>query len=363
MENKTEFEIRPFEAKDAEGVSTFIKTRFLRNSPTEIRSHEADYYAWKYRETDAGKPAAFVAESKGRIVGLFCVLPRTMMIHGKAHKIGETCDAYVDPEFQGKNVFYKLVAKVLAAIKEQGITSFYTTSNEITMKIWTGLFRFQNVYNYHGMLRLIRPSQVLKKKMNLGVLAPLFSWPVQLYYRGWFRGAQKPEKLSVRFTQSAFDDARLDQFWKTYGLQYPASLVKNSGYHAMRFGSGPEKYQLWILESEADVLGYVVLKYTSMFGMLCGHLIDFMVPFQNDAALGQLLAVTLNTIKQAGGDFASLWSTPDSWMFPVLKKFGFWPRKKMVHLVVGGDILKEPEMDTLRDPAQWLFQHGDSDNV
>ena len=362
MANKVEFEIRPFEAKDADGVSTFIKTCFLKDSPTEIRSHEGDYYAWKYAETPDGKPAAFVAESEGRIVGLFCVLPKKIQINGEVRKIGETCDAYVDPEFQGKNVFYKLVAKVFAAIKEQGITSFYTTSNDITMKIWTGLFRFQNVYNYHGMLRLIRPDQVLKKKMNLGPLAPLAALPLRLYYLG-FKGPESPDKRNVRLLKTEEADKKLDTFWEKYGSAYPATLVKDSAYHIKRFGSGPEKYEIRILESNSDVLGYVVIKYTKLFGMTCGHIIDFMVPWQDHATLEILMAVTLNQIKIDGGEFASMWAAPDAWTYPTLKRFGFRPRKKNVHLVVGGDILKEDVMTVLKDPDQWLFQHGDSDNV
>ena len=362
MANKVEFEIRPFEATDAEGVSTFIKTCFLKDSPTEIRSHEADYYAWKYAETPEGKPAAFVAESENRIVGLFCVLPKKIQIHGEVRKIGETCDAYVDPDFQGKNVFYMLVAKVFAAIKEQGITSFYTTSNDITMKIWTGLFRFQNVYNYHGMLRLVRPAQVLKKKMNLGILAPVLALPLKLYYLG-LKGPKSPESHHVQLSKAEKTDPRLDDFWKKYGIACPATLVKDAAYHAKRFGSGPEQYDVRILESDSNVLGYVVIKYTKLFGMTCGHIIDFMVPWQDEAILETMMAVTLHQIKMDGGDFASLWAAPSAWTYPMLKQFGFRPRKKNVHLVLGGDILKDDVMAVLKDPAQWVFQHGDSDNV
>ena len=157
-------EIRPYQNGDAEGISAFMKRCFLQNTQNEVRSHEADYYAWKYSPNHFGKPAVQVVEDNQKIVGLFSVVPKPLTVGDKVIIVGETGDAYIDPTFQGKGLFFKMVAKAFSEIKKQGITSFYTTANDVALKIWTGLCRYEKLFVYRSLVRPLNLKNILQKK-------------------------------------------------------------------------------------------------------------------------------------------------------------------------------------------------------
>ena len=121
--------IREFQHKDGEAVSRFMNRHFLQGVTNEVRSHEARYYRWKYKKTPWGKPVAFVAVHEERIVGLFAILPRSFHCGEASITIGETCDAYVAPEFQGKGIGKLLVSRWVKEAYSRGAKGCYLTTD------------------------------------------------------------------------------------------------------------------------------------------------------------------------------------------------------------------------------------------
>ena len=110
-------------------------------------------------------------------------------------------------------------------------------------------------------------------------------------------------------------------------------------------------------------MGYAVLKYTTCYDLCCGHLVDYMVSHGNASTMKKLVALSLQALKDNGADIASTWAIPNQFTYKVMKRFGFWTRKKKFHIVTGGDILKSKEFEKMKNPEMWSFTHGDSDNV
>ena len=117
-------QIREYKSSDAKGISKFMKRCFLQDVTTEVRSHDAEYYAWKYGKSPWGENVSLVAEDKGNIVGLFCIMPKKIKIGDDTLLIGETGDAYTDPEYQGKGILFKMISLAFNEMKKQNITSF-----------------------------------------------------------------------------------------------------------------------------------------------------------------------------------------------------------------------------------------------
>jgi len=356
-------EIRLYQNGDAEAISAFMKRCFLQNTQSEVRSHEADYYAWKYSQNPFGKPAVQVVEDNQKIVGLFSVVPKPLKVGDKVIIAGETGDAYIDPTFQGKGLFFKMVANAFSEIKKQGITSFYTTANDVALKIWTGLFRYEKLFDYRSLVRPLNLKNILQKKTRLGPLSSLFNSIFLLPYMMFFRKLEDQFEGYNFEKLGRFSDFNFDLFWKERGSSYAMTVEKKSSYFRDRFEDNPEQFYPYLFRKGKDVLGYSVLKYTACYGFKCGHIVDYMVADGDASSMEKLIAFSLNALRKNGADMASTWAIPNHFTYKVMKRFGFWTRKKKFHIVAGGDILKDPQFVKMKNPAMWSFTHGDSDNV
>jgi len=351
--------IREFRPEDAEAISLFMHTHFLQGVDNIVRSHAPDYYRWKYNETPWGKPAAYVAEYKERLIGLFCVLPRMMLINGKPRRAGETCDAYIAPDFQGKGVFFKLIARAFQAVREQGIDMFYTTANPATYDIWTGPFRFRSVFDYRNLVRPVRFDSIIHEKIHIKPLSTFIGKSFSLSYKLLYPFTRI---RSADWEPAAEDQPFFDDLWRKASVHWKHGLIRDGEYMRVRFFSSPENYSIYAASHDGHPLGYAVLKMTLWREMSVGHVVD-LLPVKNDPLLiRNILSAAVHSLKAMGAVLISSWAVPGTLLFDQLRRLGFQPRRKVFHLLIGGEI-DESGSDSLFEHDTWWYTHGDSDNV
>jgi len=355
--------VRKYEEQDAEAISSFMKRCFLVNIKDQIRSHEPEYYIWKYRKNPWGRPGVFVAEDDSKIVGLFCVIPKPLKIGEKRLIIGETGDAYIDPDYQGKGIFYRLVSLAFKEMSKQGITSYYTTANMVTMKIWTRLYGFKKIFEYRSIIAPVDFTTILKKAARLGNLSYLISWKFSLYYKLFYSQPFTPDQSSLRMEIVSQPDSRLEDAWRLISSECEFTIFKSREYFDYRFFNNPEKYNVYLLIDREAIAGYAVIKFTENFNIKCGHIVDLMLVKSSDENIRQAVGLSLGIIKDSGAALASSWVIKKTKLDRGFKKYGFLTRSKSYHLLLGGDVLKMKDFDRMNDPENWSFMHGDSDNV
>lgn len=354
--------IRRYKTGDENGISHFMKRCFLKDVRTEIRSHEPDYYAWKYGRGPWGENIALIAEDEGKVVGLFCVMPKRLKINGNVMLVGETGDAYTDPDYQGKGLFFKMISMAFAEAGKQGITSFYTTANDIALKIWTGLFRFEKLFEYQSVIRPLDYRAIVSQKLKCRWLGVLTGWLLSFFDNLFVRQNWRRKQVgSLLYTDTS--DPVFDTCWETLGTDYSYTLVKDRSYMDYRFGSSPEPYEVFLYREKGDVQGYAVVKLVSMFGMQCGLIVDWLIKKEASGPMKRMLRLICIELQKRGAHFTATWAIPGSMEARVFRRFGFLKRKKTVHLVAGGEIQKEPDFKNMHQSACWLFTHGDSDNI
>jgi len=359
----TKLEIRPYQNDDCGAIACFFDRCFLNNLKFTARSHDSEYYLWKYKENPWGKPAVFLAVTDGKIIGLFSVVPKTIRIKNETLRIGETGDAYIDPNYQGTGVLWKLISHAFKSMKKQNISSFYTIANEPTLKIWTELFKFKKLFEYRSMVLPLDFSDIFKKRLNLGPLSSFLALPCNLFYRTFYRQPNVSISQNIQFQKVDGADKRLDEFWEERGSNGQFTFVKNSEFFKYRYSSNPEKYGIYILQNDKEVLGYSVLKFTDLFNMKCGHIVDFMVSKNDALLLRKIIGLSLDLIKKEGAQIASSWAIEETAYYKIFKRFGFITRKKRYHVIFGGDIIKRDDAHLMLNSNSWLFTHGDSDNI
>lgn len=355
--------IRKYKPGDEHGISAFMKRCFLKDIRTEIRSHEPEYYAWKYGGGPWGENIALIAEDEGKVVGLFCIMPKRLKVNDEIMLVGETGDAYTDPDYQGKGLFFKMISQAFTEIKKQGITSFYTTANDIALKIWTGLFRFEKLFDYQSVFRPLDYNAILRQKLKWRWLSKLTAWPLAmidhlLIRRDW---SGRHSHSSLALTDAS--DPVFDVCWEALGAEYSFTIVKDRSYMACRFGSSPESYQIYVYREKDEPLGYVVVKMVPMFGLKCGLIVDWLVGARASGQMKRMLRLICAEMQKQGVHFTATWVVPESMAGRAFRRFGFIKRKKTVHLVAGGAMQKESFFENMRQSAEWLFTHGDSDNI
>ena len=113
-------------------------------------------------------------------------------------------------------------------------------------------------------------------------------WLASIFFSSYQnRGDQ--DGITVRGVEQF--DATFDEFWNDLQDKYPLMLIRDRAFLAWRFTNTTQR-QYWILvaEAESKMLGYVVLRCTTIRGVNTGLVLDFLV---TDDALGAKAGVCL----------------------------------------------------------------------
>lgn len=87
----------------------------------------AERFAWLHDRGPAGPSRKVVCEQRGRIVGLYAVLPRAGLLDGKPITAGRDVDPVVDPDCRGQGLFTRMLDWMLE--HTEGIGLFYNFAN------------------------------------------------------------------------------------------------------------------------------------------------------------------------------------------------------------------------------------------
>lgn len=113
---KNNIEIRQFDSSDTDKIIALLnkeyKTDFTR-----------DWWKWKYELNPNGFNGPdgdiYVAETEGKIIATYAILPAKFRFHSKVLKIAQPVDAITHPDYRGMGLFSTLAKKVLSQARKR----------------------------------------------------------------------------------------------------------------------------------------------------------------------------------------------------------------------------------------------------
>lgn len=148
---ETEIEIKRIEASDDNNRFSDLFLKCFR------QQKDASYFKWKYFDNPVGNIIGYQAESKGKIIGSYGLIPEYYIINWEKKKIYQAVDAMVSPRFWGKKIFEQLAQKSQEdVLKEKERTFLFTFPGKLSINEFTNNLGWEIVRekcNYIFVLR------------------------------------------------------------------------------------------------------------------------------------------------------------------------------------------------------------------
>lgn len=354
-------EVRAYRDSDSKGISEMMKRCFLNDVENIARSFEPEYYLWKYKKNVFGKPIVWVAEEDGQIISFFAILPRIFWMKDREFFVGHHLDAFMDPRFQGRGIFKKMIENAFRETRVCGMEIIMGTPNKPTVPLWVEKHGFSFCFEYRCLVRPLNFDSIIRTRLPNRTLSKVLGLPLSIFYRMFFR--KHIGKKCIKIEKIDGPNGRIDEVWEKNKRGYTFTYVKNSDYLNWRFVENPEDYDFYIIRGRGEPIGYAVVKITEINRFTFAHMVDLMMPANDIESLGTTIDHMCNILKRQEYDFLSCWALKGSRFKSLLKRFGFIERRKEYFFVMRSNKEGVTIPDNINDINLWTFSHGDTDEI
>lgn len=242
--------------RDKKEIIDFWKTHFP--------SWPEGKYQWIYQDNIYGEASCWLArhESDNQLVGSIALFPKKLYVNGKCLNVGLAGDLGVDIEHRGHGLAMALFEEYKKHLHAGNIDLVYGTGN-------AGSGGASQNVGYTGigkpirLVKYIKSCYLLKRKLKIGLLARLLSWPVDIALRLGTpeRRVLKGDKYAREIVESF--DQRSDTFWSLLNKSDQIIGERTSAFLNWRFNRCLyKKFKTLLLTDSHDnsIRGYIVFR-------------------------------------------------------------------------------------------------------
>ncbi|MDN7244714.1 GNAT family N-acetyltransferase [Planococcus shenhongbingii] len=300
--------IRLFQQGDAEQINSLYQRVFGK-------TRSIAEWEWKFQRLSSPPAIIIVAEEEGEIVGHAACLKIEACYRGKTLLLAERVDIMVDPAFQGRGIYKKIVARMLEECESQNIDIVYGFPAPKAKDIFLSAAKADDLGNVPRFLAVNKPGTLIStKKEQLSFLKE----PADKLY-----SVLRRKKTPYHLRELGPADLQLvDELYERYAGSYPLHAKRGSDYVKRRYLDHPERdYRVYALSATQEDYGYVVLhKETAADGITFETIVDLWGPSDSHQ-----LSIMLRAIRShSQADAMNVWAVKDSARYEALKKAGFF---------------------------------------
>jgi predicted acetyltransferase len=259
---KSNVEIRQFDSSDIDKIITLLnevhKADFTR-----------DWWKWKYEHNPSGFNGSegdiCVAESEGKIVAHWAIMPEKLRFRSKTLNIAQAVDAATHPAYRRMGLFSTMMKNVFSKAKKRYrfVVGFPTNiSYKGSLKYgWRSLSPLPvhiKILNYNSYFRRYYGDYIsgrIRKSLYRA------SSQIACYSRKVFSSKTAQKRVKIERIESFGDE--INTFWERVGAYYGAILERTDAFLNWRFSKKFKSYNILLARSSKDdVVGYVVSRST-----------------------------------------------------------------------------------------------------
>lgn len=298
-----------------------------------------DFWRWKFMQGPFGKGIIKLLFDGEMLIGHYAAIPMNVLIKNTIIRAICSIDSMTHPDYRGKSVFSHLAKKFYKECEQRGFRFVYGFPNQSIYPIrirklaWRGLGKMS-----------ILCKEVEGKDSTI----------VPLTEDATFQ-TQKIENFG--------DD--INSLWHKVKEDYNVIIPRTKEFLNWRFVDRPDvNYTKYIItNSNAETLGYIVLKIHAAKDEVKGHIIDIL-SLNNEKIVKELINCALNYFIERDVNIISCWMQDDYFYADVLKKEKF-SRKEIgePYPYFGVKLFNEvsTEVKTVEDVNSWYLTMGDCD--
>jgi len=332
------------------------------------RSLSREYWNWEFCRNPAGFTQAFIAVVGDDIVGQYAVLPVRLKIMGETVFGTLGVDAMTHPKYRHQGMFVALANVLYAALARNGFPITYAFPNEASAPVVFKRLNWSYVCTLPIYVRPINIAKIAEIFVPLHISLSFASKALKSFPKTFLKRAKVSRKgeYNVKWVKR-FDD-RVDSLWTRESGRYKIAVIRDKAYLNWRYCDNPERdYRIIIAEKEDNLLGYMVVRCQSRFGLKGGMIVDLLVQHDRDYIFHILMHRALDYFEQQNVDLAACMINGDYTYLKWLRsnKFFVLPAKIGVKEWHFGIRLVDSTLDSdfMSNSSNWFLDFGDTDVI
>jgi hypothetical protein len=330
--------------EDTDGICALLRRSFPDNA-----KGRPEVLDWQYWDNPFGPPTVYVWDDAGRIVGHYAVVAYPARISGRPGRLGIGIDAAIDPDYQGRQLFGPLTAKLYPQARADGMDAIVCYPNDNSVR---GIAR--QGWHELGQLRTwLLPLRAEWFARRTGLPASLLVPAVAALRRRPRRAARKFGTSEVATVQ---DDA--DLLWAQLDDEVMNGVVRNAAWLRWRYldRPAPSPYRIFEARRAGQLQALAITTVQQQQGGTFTYLLELLA-VDDRAARAVVAHVTAAVPNSAGLLVATLPRTPlarraaAAGLLPVPQRL----EEKQLHF---GVVSSSPELH-----AAWSLGWGDLDHL
>jgi len=248
-------------------------------------------FDWRYRQNPAGEAVVpVVRDEHNNIIGFIWVVPLQLRIKGKNYLAATGTNLVTHPRYRNSFAYIKLLRRFEQVFNDNDIPLHFSFISEAS-------YQKQQQHSPRRVLTvplLIKPlniqslAQTYFKDKITGILAGHLG---QIASPFLFRQEAISRRDEITIDPVEGFDKRFDDFWLQIKDKYPVMTIRDRDYLSWRFAEiSGRKYCILVARMENQMLGYTVLRCSTIRGITTGLVMDLLV--SNDE-LGESAGVRL----------------------------------------------------------------------
>ena len=213
--------------------------------------------------------------SDGSLAGAVWIFPMRLSIGGTETEVGNAANLHIHPKYRDTFAYTILSRHLGRTIREQVPLHF----SVVSLQIYNQRLNAEpgSVTTLPWLVRVLDPTALANrygKAKGRSLVEPF------LRMGGHMMFGRRPsvDTGQVRVQGLPEFDERFDTFWGSIRSQYPITLVRNREYLRWRFANvALRSYEIFVAETPARMLGYLVLRRMKNRQVGFGYIVDFVV--------------------------------------------------------------------------------------
>ncbi|MCI0417944.1 MAG: GNAT family N-acetyltransferase [Acidobacteria bacterium] len=328
-----------------------ILIRFLREHLTASSNERR--FRWLYCDSPAGKGAAWLAFSKGQLIGVAAAFPRLFHVARRLLPCQVLGDFCIDPSHRSLGPALQLQRACLADAQVGKVSFCYDFPSQSMMAIYGRL----GVSPFGELIRFAKPLKVNSKvKEFIGegwaanVVSHLGNWVLILEDPG--RARRTASDVSVH--QGRFGEEFSELSYRM-ATRYLVCGHRSAEYLNWRFRDHPlTAYTALTARRSGELIGYAVFTTENRYAQLADIFGDV-----NRGELEDLLGAVVHLAREGGADTLSAAVLESTRLSDLLTRSGFYPRERTPAVVCQGP--DSPVGQLVAEHSHWFLNQADRD--
>jgi hypothetical protein len=260
-----------------EDTDRILELNELEYGPDDILVTHADF-AWRHSQNAAGQAIiAVVRDGRNEVVGFVWAVPLRMRVKGGDYPAAIGTNLVIGPEYRNTFVYTRLVRRFQQIFSDNGIPLHFSFVSEKTYQRQ----RKQTPQTVSTIPLFVKPLN--PESLAQGYFTKKWQgFMVDRVGRMMSPFVFRQRSLASRgdITVQVIDDfgPDFDEFWLRVRDKYPAMVIRDRAFLAWRFAAiSGRRYHILVARAEDEMLGYAVLRCSTIRGVRTGLVMDLLV--------------------------------------------------------------------------------------